>query len=276
MTHPAEKNPQVERIVPNALGLEVPSSNGRLEDKSPHPEWTLHLHTEATSTNDLAAPFSGWNAVIADRQTGGRGRHRRTWTSDEGGLWISAVLPTPGSATDWAILPLAAGWAVRAALADLGVSNVRLRWPNDIMVGRAKLAGILVERYRPDAAVIGIGLNLTNHPEQHDETLAGQTVRLADLLDSVPTRAVVIDKILSRLAHAQHLIADRAVEDLLPTLNTAWTGARVSIELDGRAEPLIGRLTAVDAAGRLQLDADDGVRHHLSPLQVARLRELFD
>lgn len=239
------------------------------------PEWTLHLHTKAVSTNDLAAPLPGWHAVVADRQTGGRGRHRRAWVSDEGGLWLSAVLPTPGPVADWAILPLAAGWAVRAALADLGVFNIRLRWPNDVMVGRAKLAGILVERFRADTAVVGLGLNLVNRPELHDDALAGQTVRLADLLRPTPTRAVVLDTILARLAHAQHLVADRSVKDLLPTLNTAWTGARVSIDLDGRAAPLVGRLTAVDAEGRLQLDADDGVRHHLSPLQVARLREVF-
>ncbi|MFH1500173.1 MAG: biotin--[acetyl-CoA-carboxylase] ligase [Verrucomicrobiota bacterium] len=239
------------------------------------PEWTLHLHTKAVSTNDLAAPLAGWHAVIADRQSGGRGRHRRAWVSDEGGLWLSAVLPTPGPAADWAILPLAAGWAVRAALADLGVFNIRLRWPNDLMAGRAKLAGILVERYRADTAVVGLGLNLTNRPETHDTALAGQTARLADLLNPPPPRAVVLDAILTRLAHAQHLIADRSAADFLPALNTAWTGARVAIDLDGRAAPLVGRLTAVDAAGRLQLDADDGVRHHLSPLQVARLREVF-
>ena len=237
--------------------------------------WTVHLHASATSTNDLAAPLPGWHAVVADRQSGGRGRHRRSWVSDQGGLWLSAVLPTPGPAADWAILPLAAGWALRSALADLGVTDTRLRWPNDLMVGPAKLAGILVERFRADTAVVGLGLNLLNQPETHDPALAGQTVRLADLIAPVPVRSVVLDAILERLAHAQRLIADRSVADLLPTLNTAWTGARVAIEIDGRPAPLTGRLSAVDATGRLQLNADDGTRHHLSPLQVARLREIL-
>lgn len=237
--------------------------------------WTLQMHRDTTSTNDLAAALPGWHAVVADRQSSGRGRYRRNWVSDLGGLWLSAVLPTPGPAADWSILPLVAGWAVRTALADLGVEHIRLRWPNDLMVGRAKLAGILVERFNARTAVIGLGLNLTNQPELHDSQLAGQTVRLADLLFPCPTRTVVLTAILDRLAHAQDRIANHAIDELLPALNTAWTGARVAIEIDGQPAPLIGQLTAVDAAGRLQLDAEDGRRHHLSPLQVARLREIF-
>jgi BirA family transcriptional regulator, biotin operon repressor / biotin---[acetyl-CoA-carboxylase] ligase len=235
--------------------------------------WTISLHSVVGSTNDIAASRPGWNAVIADTQTGGRGRYRRTWVSDEGGIWLSAVLPTPGPASDWSILPLAAGWAVREALSSLGVHDLRLRWPNDVMVGPAKLAGILVERFRPGTAVIGLGLNYLNHPEAEDTSLSGLVVRLADLLPVLPPRQEIIDAILAHLARAQKLIAAQSLAQLLPTLNEAWTGGRVSLELHGSPSPLVGKLVAVDASGNLEIHPDHAPPVFVSPLAVERLRE---
>lgn len=246
---------------------------------APHPtapakrDWTLELHGRVSSTNDIAAKLPGWHAVVADTQTGGRGRYRRSWVSDEGGIWLSAVVPTPGPAIDWAMLPLAAGWAVREALASLGVQDLRLRWPNDIMTGRAKLAGILVERFSPRTAVVGLGINYLNRPETEDPSLAGTVARLADLVGRLPSREHVIDAVLDRLARAQRLLAGRATSTLLPVLNEAWTGGRVSLELHGSPEPLVGRLVAVDASGNLEIHPDHAPAVHISPLAVERLRE---
>lgn len=235
--------------------------------------WTISLHSVVGSTNDIASARPGWNAVIADTQTGGRGRYRRTWVSDQGGIWMSAVLPTPGPATDWSILPLAAGWAVREALGSLGVRDLRLRWPNDVMVGPAKLAGILVERFRPGTAVIGIGLNYLNHPENEEPSLIGTVARLADLMPVLPPRAEVVEAILVYLARAQKLIAGQSLSQLLTTLNEAWTGGRVSLELNGSPSPLVGKLVAIDASGNLEIHPDHAPPVHISPLAVERLRE---
>jgi BirA family biotin operon repressor/biotin-[acetyl-CoA-carboxylase] ligase len=235
--------------------------------------WTISHHGAVGSTNDIAGSLPAWSAVIADTQTGGRGRYRRTWVSDEGGIWLSAVLPTPGPAADWSILPLAAGWAVREALGSLGVPDLRLRWPNDIMVGSAKLAGILVERFTPRTAVIGLGLNYLNHPEAEDPSLTGKVARLSDLLPVLPPRQEVIDAILDHLARAQKLIAGQSLAQLLPTLNEAWTGGRVSLDLHGSPDPLVGKLVAVDASGNLEIHPDHAPSVHISPLAVERLHE---
>jgi BirA family biotin operon repressor/biotin-[acetyl-CoA-carboxylase] ligase len=58
------------------------------------PIWRVTRHDEVGSTNDLAGKLPGWHAVVAKRQLQGRGRYRRSWVSDEGGIWFSAVLPT--------------------------------------------------------------------------------------------------------------------------------------------------------------------------------------
>ncbi len=188
-----------------------------MSNESTTPVWHLHNHALVESTNDLAGQLPGWHAVVAARQTSGRGRYRRTWVSDAGGLWLSAVLPTPGPADRWAILPLAAGWALREMLASLGVSGTRLRWPNDLMIGPAKLAGILVERFNPATAVIGIGINYTNDPAAADPDLAGRVTRLADLVQPLPPREAVLATLLAHLAQAQQRIAaERAMAATQP------------------------------------------------------------
>jgi BirA family transcriptional regulator, biotin operon repressor / biotin---[acetyl-CoA-carboxylase] ligase len=241
---------------------------------TPAAPWVLRRYGVVGSTNDIASRAPAWTAVLARRQLRGRGRHGRHWVSDEGGLWLSAVLPTPGLAATWAVLPLAAGWALREALADLGVLGLHLRWPNDVMIGPAKLAGLLVERHRPETAVVGLGLNLTNDPAAHDPDLAGQVVRLADLLPDVPPVEAIAARILARLAVAQRSLAERRIQDLLPTLNAAWTTGLVSVQLHQRAEPVTGRFVGVDARGQLDLELPNHDHLVVSPLQVERLREL--
>ena len=141
--------------------------------------WAVHEVPVTASTNLAAATLPVWEAMRADRQTAGRGRFQRGWVSDEGGLWLSAVVP---AGADAAALPLAVGLAVCDSLRSLGLKRFRVRWPNDILVDDRKLAGLLVERFHPVAAVAGIGINVLNHPENCDPELKNQTVRLADLI----------------------------------------------------------------------------------------------
>ena len=108
-----------------------------------------------TSTQDVARELPIGSIVVADHQTAGRGRHDRTWEAPSGtALLVSFVLPRN------ALLSLAAGVAAAQACGP----PVRLKWPNDLLVGERKLGGILVEA-TADRAVCGIGINLTAAPE---------------------------------------------------------------------------------------------------------------
>ncbi len=238
------------------------------------PSWHILQLDVVSSTNDIAGKLPGWNAVIAKSQLQGRGRYRRHWVSDEGGIWLSAVLPTPGNADAWAILPLAAGWALRETMEGYGVPGMRLRWPNDLMVERSKLAGILVERYSPDTAVVGIGINYNNAPEAFQPDLAGQVVRLCDLVAPPPSREEIVAQVLAHLAVAQERIASARITELLPALNAAWKIGRVSVATPGAQAHIIGSFLGVDERGRLLLESDDGKRICLPPNEVEILREL--
>lgn len=140
---------------------------------------------ETGSTNaDLAARLRGGELVpeglwlVADRQTAGRGRRGREWFDGAGNFMGSTVVhlrggdPPPGS------LALVAGLALHAAVEEAlrGEHRVTLKWPNDLIVGTAKLAGILLER-EGDAVIVGIGVNLAAAPQLPDRA----TVSLAGL-----------------------------------------------------------------------------------------------
>jgi BirA family biotin operon repressor/biotin-[acetyl-CoA-carboxylase] ligase len=132
--------------------------------------------------------------VVADSQTAGRGRRGHTWHSPPGaGVYLSLLLRPKVPAAEAVALPLRAGLATCRALRALGLEPV-LKWPNDVLVGGRKVAGILVESVTGreglvDVAVVGIGVNVAAHPMPADiahtatsiESALGRPVPRADL-----------------------------------------------------------------------------------------------
>lgn len=126
-------------------------------------------HVEVASTMDevhrvAAAGAPAGLLVIADRQTHGRGRAGRAWSSQpDAGVWMT-LLERPSDAAASGVLALRLGIGIARALQPLVDGNVRLKWPNDVYVDDGKLAGILVEARWRDAALdwvaIGVGLNM--------------------------------------------------------------------------------------------------------------------
>lgn len=124
---------------------------------------------DSTSERAFAALAAGTarhgDVHVASGQTAGRGRLGRRWhSSTDEGLYLSLVLVPPPPAWDGPIVTIAAGLAVLDAVRALGAADVRLKWPNDVVWGDAKLAGVLVETRGLDPAhphyVVGIGLNV--------------------------------------------------------------------------------------------------------------------
>lgn len=117
-----------------------------------------------------AADAAEGDWLIADRQTSGRGRMGRTWESPTGNLYASGLVRLRAGDPEAATLALVAGIALFDAIA-IWTPAIQLKWPNDVLIGNAKLSGILLERAN-DAVVIGFGVNLVHHPEQLDRPVA--------------------------------------------------------------------------------------------------------
>jgi BirA family transcriptional regulator, biotin operon repressor / biotin---[acetyl-CoA-carboxylase] ligase len=209
----------------------------------------LHLR-ETDSTNDRARALAVRGAphgtlVTAGAQTAGRGRQGRTWTAPAGrALLMSLVL------RGWPpLLPLAAAIAVAdVAGAGAGGAEITIKWPNDVLLGRGKLAGILVEARPQDGwAVLGIGMNVAVRRDDLPEELRECAAVLALEPTAIePTLAALLDALDARLALEPPALLDafRARDALL--------GRRVRWQ---RGE---GTAAGVDAAGRLLVDRPGG------------------
>lgn len=200
-----------------------------------------------------------------DLQTAGRGRLARAWTSPAGaGIAVSVLLrPDRVPRERWSWLPLLAGLAVLDAvgLAGLGPgSGAALKWPNDVLVGDRKLAGVLVEVVATPspAAVVGIGLNVTNEPAELPHGLA---TSLAMEGAAGAERSAVLVDLLRALAGTYGSWTDAGGEPSV--LRAAYAERCATIGRVVRAELPAGRTvegtaTGIDEGGRLVLATADG------------------
>lgn len=161
--------------------------------------YTVHVVEQTASTNHLVAheALSGAReglVIVAEHQTSGRGRLERTWETPARAALTFSVLLRPGVvAARWPWLPLLAGVSVVQALRDAQV-EAGLKWPNDVLLGELKVAGLLVERVETPtgpAAVVGIGINVSTTqaelpvPSATSLALAGAPVDRTLLLDAI-------------------------------------------------------------------------------------------
>jgi len=207
----------------------------------------------------LAAAASGsaheGNWLIADVQSAGRGRMGRAWMSPPGNLYASGLVtlrPDDPAAPTLAFVAALAAYDALSPLIPHG--GLVLKWPNDLLAGGAKIAGILLER-ASDAVVIGIGINLAHHPQNLERPVTS----LAALGIAPPAPPAFLERLADIFAQ---WLARWRIEGLAPT-RAAWLerahpiGTALSAALpDGsRVDGLFDGLTS-DCA--LQLRLPDG------------------
>lgn len=224
---------------------------------------------ETASTNtDLAqrarAGVAPGLVLVAEHQTGGRGRRARAWTSPpRSGLTLSLLVEPAGvPAERWPWITLLAGVAVVEGVRRVTDVAATLKWPNDVMVDDRKLAGILSERIETPAAslaVVGVGLNVTL---RRDELPAPEATSL--LLEHAKTtdRTVVMREVLRVF---DRLLRAWVSEGGDPQAGLAESYARRCSTLGRQVraalpsgESLVGEAVRVDASGRLLVRTQQG------------------
>lgn len=197
--------------------------------------------------------------LIARQQSAGRGQRQRSWLSlPDAGLYLSIGWNLQRPAARLGGLSLALGVAVAATLRDLGFTRVAVKWPNDLVVGEAKLGGLLVELgdVAAGCAVIGLGLNL-RLPEGSGKALGRPVVDLA-MLGDVPEANALAARVSSALIAAL-IDVDRhgfgEWQRRWPEFD-ALHGKSLQIDR-GNAESLHGEAAGIDAQGALLLRQGD-------------------
>jgi BirA family biotin operon repressor/biotin-[acetyl-CoA-carboxylase] ligase len=229
--------------------------------------------TASTNADLVAAARDGSPAgtvLLAEEQVAGRGRLDRRWVSPPRAAVLMSVLLRPATPPPtWPLLPLVAGVALADAIRGMGTA-VTLKWPNDVLVGEAKIAGILVER-TGDAVVIGIGINVTTRAEE----LPIETATSLLLEGGTTDRERVAVEVLQRLSacYTAWCDANGAPRAVVPAYRErcGTIGRVVSVALADGAT-LRGVADAVDDAGRLLVRTADGGRQALSVGDVHHLR----
>lgn len=240
----------------------------------------VRVHAELGSTNAEATRLAHEGTahglvVIAEHQSAGRGRLDRRWEAPpRSALTFSVVWRPPVAVECWPWLPLLTGYAVRAALLELGI-DAHLKWPNDVLIDERKVAGVLVERVETPAgpaAIVGVGLNVSMTQAELPVPTAGS---LAMAVGTAPDRTELLVNLLAALgtAYAEWVAEADAGS---PGLRAAYRAACSTIGRTVRADlpdghSLIGRATGVDAEGRLVLANATG-SHTIGAGDVVHIR----
>lgn len=233
----------------------------------------LHHHEVIASTNDRARELAEEGAahgevVIAESQTGGRGRRGRPWVSPPGlNVYLSVVLRPelpPSRATE---LTLLTSVAVCDALRQADVP-AEIKWPNDLLIGGRKVAGILTELAsepeRVHWVVVGIGVNVNATEADFPEELRPIATSVRIERGAPAPRALLVAACLTSL----EAWLDRHAEEGFAPIREAWReragtlGRDVTVRAEGR--DVVGRAEDIDASGALLVRTDRGLERILS------------
>jgi BirA family transcriptional regulator, biotin operon repressor / biotin---[acetyl-CoA-carboxylase] ligase len=234
--------------------------NGLVGPGMPWRQLDVVAETGSTNADLLARAEAGadidGSVLLAEYQSAGRGRHGRQWSAPPQTQVALSVGVAGGSVprTGWGWLPLATGVAVADALAALGV-EAGLKWPNDVLAGGGKLAGILAEVTSPTPVIVlGLGLNVTLTAEEAPDSVATSLLMLGS---SATDRNTLARHILRELA--LRIDAWRTAGGADPALVADYQrysvtlGSRVRASMPGDHE-VVGVARAVDETGRLCVD----------------------
>jgi BirA family biotin operon repressor/biotin-[acetyl-CoA-carboxylase] ligase len=232
--------------------------------------WIVHTYGSVGSTNDVARRLARGGApegtlVLAETQTGGRGRRGTRWQSPPGGLWLSIVLRPHLPADRAGGLSVVAAIAVARAVRSDARLDARIKWPNDVYVGGRKLAGAMVESVGAGTLVLGIGINVNVRATELPQTEWYETTSLLVELGREVDRPRFLGLVLEAFEAGYFRFRGPAHDvftDEWRALSTVL-GERVCIRVGDRV--LNGTVFGLDEDGGIVLRLPDGRQEKVMP-----------
>lgn len=225
----------------------------------------LDIYDQIDSTNREArrrteAGESGPLWILAGRQTDGYGRRGTAWLQSEGDVAATLLFEPAGAPGAWPQLSLVAAVALADALASFAPgAPISLKWPNDVLLARGKIAGLLLELIATPSGgsviCLGFGVNVVSRPEGVDYPAA----RLGDALEDPPTPAAIVERLdeafSARLADWERSGFESARRDWLA--RAAGIGAKISVRAP--RGNLTGIFRDISAEGALLIETPEGL-----------------
>jgi len=232
--------------------------------------WTL----ESTNTRllDSLPPAAGGAAIVlAEHQTGGRGRRGRGWVAPPGGaLCLSLSWQYADMPADLSALSLIVGLCAVNALHEIGVGAAQVKWPNDLVTPNGKLGGILIEMRAeaggPVHVVVGVGLNVLLDDAAREAVKA--TGNIADDIRAhraaVPDRNQIAAALLARLIPALEGFPRQGLAPHLANWSECDALREQEVRVENAGDITRGVARGIDAHGALLVETPDGVRRFIS------------
>ncbi len=234
---------------------------------------TLEVFAEIDSTNSYLMQYAGpepgrMRVAVTANQTAGRGQRGRQWLSPpDSGVCLSIAYTYTSQPENMSSLTLAIGVSAVAALAELGIPGVQLKWPNDLVVDDGKLGGILTEAQQQSTGAVtvvsGIGINVKLPqviPVSEGSEWATHIADLASTGETLPPRNTIVAALVSNMGN----VFEEFGTDGFAAFLTRWQacdwlhGREIVIETVG--ERIAGIGAGVSADGALLVTTEDGVR----------------
>jgi BirA family transcriptional regulator, biotin operon repressor / biotin---[acetyl-CoA-carboxylase] ligase len=197
--------------------------------------------------------------VVAEEQTAGQGRHGRSWHSEKGaGLYISQVFRLTFCPDTLPVVTLALGLATAEAIGQIAGIECDLRWPNDVLIGAKKCAGILVQLH-DGVLIVGVGINV-NHASFPPE-LAGMATSLRLATGREFSREALLEKLIAAIEDHLRTLQREGKEAILSTFarSSSYVNGRcVTVDLGDNV--IEGTTDGLDSQGFLFLRQNDGRR----------------
>jgi BirA family biotin operon repressor/biotin-[acetyl-CoA-carboxylase] ligase len=229
--------------------------------------YRLYYYDDVPSTNDVAKKIAKKTheqkaVIIAETQTHARGRHRRHWVSPRGGIWLSILLRpkvTPEEATELTFITATA--VAEALQSTLGLAT-EVKWPNDVLVNRRKLCGILTEASTREnvveCVVVGLGINANIDLNFFPSTLQKSVTTLKHELGCEINREILTMSLIQSFDQRYK----RLQKGMWSALLQEWRGLAEflggKVVVTSFAETLVGEALDVDADGALIIKLQNG------------------
>ncbi|VVB97584.1 Putative biotin ligase [uncultured archaeon] len=225
----------------------------------------IEYFEETESTNIIAREIAGQadegTVVIAESQTGGRGRLGRKWISPEGGIWLSIIIKPRIQPLHASRITLLAGVSVAKTISSYGI-QAKIKWPNDVLINGKKVCGILTEVGAEidliDYCIVGIGIDANVDTESFPNEIRDGSTSLKKELGREIDRIGFVQRLLLEFEELYLLFQ----KDDFPSILEEWRNMSATIgewvKITTHAATIYGEAVGVDSEGALILETGEG------------------